>query len=130
MSDIIQDSRSDIFLLVYAVTDLIAWSTESRGNSIPIFCSSAYSAAVRMIPKFSANTHINGGNTIGFTGPILSLDAVVIKAADLIDNSNYYHLAKKLYPKLIKKHEAFIKLSKKLISDSELYRQLKESIED
>jgi len=51
--------------------------------------------------------------------------ALVIKAADILDNSNYYHLAdKKTFKYLLEKMDYFIKISKPALGKEPLYKNL------
>lgn len=54
-------------------------------------------------------------------------DALVIKAADILDNSHYYHLVKdeKLSQWLLEKTRHFLKNSEKFIKDEEVWEELK-----
>jgi len=54
-------------------------------------------------------------------------DALVIKAADILDNSRYYHLSKdrKLNNFLLQKMKYFIDLSKPLLRNEPIYSELK-----
>jgi (p)ppGpp synthase/HD superfamily hydrolase len=58
-------------------------------------------------------------------------DAAIVKAADFIDNSNFYHLTdKKLQQYLIKKYKYFLENSKQIIGNEKIYYLLKKRFED
>ncbi len=50
-------------------------------------------------------------------------DALIIKAADILDNSNYYSLSKDK-EKLIEKMNYFMSISKKLIGNEDIFQEL------
>lgn len=57
-------------------------------------------------------------------------DAIVIKAADFIDNSNFYYLTgKELQTHLFKKYKYFLKKSEPVIGKEEIYKYLKNNLE-
>lgn len=53
-------------------------------------------------------------------------DALFLRAADLLDNSNYYHMVndKTVYEGLLKKFDHFLKVSKKIIGKNKVYKDL------
>ncbi len=57
-------------------------------------------------------------------------DAVVVKAADLLDNSDYYHLGEsaKVRENGIEKMRHFIEESEPYIGEDEIHRELKEKL--
>lgn len=58
-------------------------------------------------------------------------DAVIVKAADFIDNSNFYHLTdKKLQQHLIKKYKYFLENSKQIMGNEKIYYLLKKGFEN
>lgn len=56
-------------------------------------------------------------------------DAALIKAADILDNSDYYHLApQKMQEKLWGKLKKFLELSKPLIGETEVWKDLNKKL--
>lgn len=55
-----------------------------------------------------------------------SKEALAIRAADLLDNSNYYHLVKdkQLYRRLLNKLDFFLVVAKKMIFGEKIYKAL------
>lgn len=53
-------------------------------------------------------------------------EALVLRAADLLDNSHYYHLVKdeETYKRLLDKLDYFLQVSKKIISKEKVYKDL------
>lgn len=56
----------------------------------------------------------------------LGKEALVLRAADLLDNSHYYHLVKdeETYKRLLDKLDYFLQVSKKIISKEKVYKDL------
>lgn len=54
-------------------------------------------------------------------------EALLVRGADLLDNSKYYHLvkSKNLKKLLLWKYDYFLKISKELIGDAQVFKDLK-----
>ncbi len=60
-----------------------------------------------------------------------SQEALIIKCADILDNTNYYHLVSdiEIKERLIKKYHLFLNGSKDIIGNEEIWNQLNDRVE-
>lgn len=55
-------------------------------------------------------------------------EAIIIKAADLLDNSEYYQMAGELYPTLVEKFRYFCEISEEMLREEKIWSDLEDKL--